>query len=326
MGVWGWVAVFAGGAALLVRAGAALAAAADEVADRTGLRRLFAGALIMAVVTSLPELVTDVAAVRAGSPDLAVGDLLGSSMANVAILAGIDLLHRGGVRAAAGVGHARLAAVAVTLTALAALAVVRPPGVSLGWVGLDTIGMATAYVAALAWLRRREGMVAQGGPERDAATAALAIRRLVVSAAGVVAAAPVVAVAARKIARGSGISETAMGTALLALTTSAPELVTSLAAVRLGAHDLAVGNLFGSNAANMALLVVVDAAATRGPLLASVDPAQVVAALVAIVLMALALAATVGGTEVRVGRLEPDAVVVLVAYVAGLVAVAAAAG
>lgn len=132
-----------------------------------------------------------------------------------------------------------------------------------------------------------------------------------------------VAISANEMAHQTGVGETFVGTSLLAVITSLPELIVSLAALRLGAYDLAVGNLFGSDAANMSVLLVVDIAYTRGPILAAVDPAQTVAAVGAILLMALALSAIVHGFATRVRRLEPDGVIVLVAYVLVLVAVAA---
>jgi cation:H+ antiporter len=287
-------------------------------------------------------LVTDMSAAVARAPDLAVGDLFGSSMANMAVLAVIDLSYRGRVWPAVEVGHARVAAVAIGLTALAVLGILTPPGWSLGWVGLDTVGVAAAYVAAVAWFRRSarveapmpmvledrvpsDGLLVPTGwsePE-DRAPSGLAsiVRRFAVAALIIFGAAPVVAVAARELAHEAGMAETTVGAGLLAVTTSLPELVASLAAVRIGAYDLAVGNLFGSNAANMAVLLFADVAYTPGPILAAVSPSQVVVGTSAILLMALALAAIVGGTETRIGRVEPDAVVLLVAYVGALVAV-----
>ncbi len=91
--------------------------------------------------------------------------------------------------------------------------------------------------------------------------------------------------------------------------------------MRIGAHDLAVGNLFGSNAFNMATLLFADVAYTDGPLLPAVDASQAVAGVSAILLMALALSAIVHGAETRVRRLEPDAVLVLIAYAGALFAV-----
>ncbi len=86
----------------------------------------------------------------------------------------------------------------------------------------------------------------------------------------VLVAAPLMADAAQSISVATGVGETFVGVALLALATSLPELVTSLAAVRMGSFELAVGNLFGSNALNVAILIFADAAYTRGPILSAV--------------------------------------------------------
>lgn len=322
--------VFVLTASVVAGAGVHLARAGDEIAERAGIPRLLVGMLLVAGATSLPELVTDVSAALAGAPDLAVGDLLGSSMANMAILAVIDLTWRHRVWPQVEVGHARVASVAIALTALGALALLTPTGLRLGWLGLDTLAIALAYVAAVAWMRRSpQSRFAEGSvlpralgwsrPERGSLRPAGV--RFALAALAILVAAPVLVAAAVEIARATGLGQTFVGAALLALSTSLPELVASVAAVRIGAHDLAVGNLFGSNAFNMAALVVVDAAYLPGPLLAAVDPSQAVGALGAILLMALALAALVHGQETRVGRLEPDAVLLLVAYFGALYAV-----
>ncbi len=94
----------------------------------TGLGGLFVGMLLLGGATSLPELATDVTAAVAGAPDLAIGDLFGSSMANMAILAVIDLLHRGRVWPATGLGHARVAAIAMALTVILLLGLIAPTG------------------------------------------------------------------------------------------------------------------------------------------------------------------------------------------------------
>jgi cation:H+ antiporter len=332
---WQWAAIFLVAAAVLARAGISLARAGDELAARTGLGRLLVGMLFVAAATSLPELLTDVSAALAGAPNLAVGDLFGSSMANMAILGVVDLTLRRKMWPLVELGHARLAAVAIGLTALATLGILTPPGVTIGWVGADTVAVAVAYVAAVAWMRRSVTIpraqrtiaplpvstgwgAVEGGSVREAGL------RFAAAAVMILVAAPVLAVAGREIATATGMGETFVGTTLMAISTSLPELVASMAALRIGAHDLAVGNLLGSNAVNMAMLVVVDLAYTRGPLLAAVDPSQVVAGVGAILLMALAVAAIVHGEETRIGRLEPDALLLLIAYLGTIWAVWAA--
>jgi cation:H+ antiporter len=331
-----WVAaiLFVLGAAALVRIGAALAVAGDELAERTRLSKLFVGTLLVAFATSLPEIATDVTAAVSNAPDLAVGDLFGSSMANMAILAIVDLRHRGRVWPSVELGHARVAAVAIVLTAFATLAMLTPPGPSLGWVGFDTVMIGGLYVAAMAWLRRaplplRPDAVAPiplqvplGLSDDPAGTARSLAVRFALATLGILVTARVVVLSAKQLADATGIEQTFIGATLLAITTSLPELVVSLAAVRIGAHDLAVGNLFGSNAANMTILLILDIAYVKGPILSAVDPAQTTAAIGAILLMALAIAALVGRSETRIRRLEPDAIVLLVAYIGAVTAVA----
>lgn len=335
-----WILLFAAAAVLVAGAGVEVARSGDELAERAGLSRLFVGMLLVAGVTSLPEVVTDVSAAVGDAPDLAVGDLFGSNMANMAILAVIDLLHRQRVWPNVEIGHARVASVAIALTALAALGVLTPPGISVGWVGIDTLFLATAYVAAVAWMRRspvsrfgRGELLPRptGWSEADHPAAppddhgpARPLRPVVVrftlAALVILVAGPLLARSAEGISDESGLGLTFMGTLFVAVTTSLPELVSSIAAVRIGSYDLAVGNLFGSNAFNMAALLVVDLAYTDGPLLPAVHPSQSVAAIGAVLLMALALAAIVHG-ETRVHRLEPDAVLLLVVYAGCIYAV-----
>lgn len=324
------LALFGACAGLVAFAGVRLARAADELAERLGIPRLLVGMLLVATATSLPELVTDMSAALRGAPDLAVGDLMGSSMANMAILALIDLRRRQRVWAHVEVGHARVAAVGVALTALATLGLLTPTGLSVGWVGVDTLVVGAAYVAAVRWMHRSpssrfasESVLPRptgwSRPQRGELHGVMA--QFAMAALVILVSAPILVYAAEEIAAAFDLGQTFVGAALLAMTTSLPELVASVAAVRLGAFDLAVGNLFGSNAFNMAALLVVDLAYLPGPLLSAVHAGQAVGGVGAILLMATALAAIVHGQETRAGRFEPDAVLLLVAYVGSLYAV-----
>lgn len=337
MGLWQAVVVFVVSSAVLVRAGSSLAGYADQISDRTKMSRLFVGTLLLAFATSLPELVTEVTAARAGAPDLALGDLFGSSMANMAILASIDLVYRGRVWPSVELGHARVAAVAIALTAMVALSIFTQTTLGIAWVGITPIAIAVLYVASIAWFRRMP-LLARPGLETpkvevqkatgwSAKAAQRSTRSLWVRFAGsalvILITAPVVTLSVKVIADSTGIAQTFLGAALLAVTTSLPELIASIASVRIGAYDMAVGNLFGSNVANMSVLLFADLAYTEGPILAAVSQSQVVAGLGAILLMAIAVAAIVGESErTRFRRLEPDAIVLLAVYAATLTAIA----
>ena len=329
------VVIFGVSAGAVAGAGIALARNGDAIAQRTGLGGLVVGMFLLAGATSLPEIATDVSAALADAPDLAVGDLFGSSMANMAILALVDLVYRGRVWTTVGLGQARLAAVAIALTSVALLALLLPNPIAIGWIGVETIVIVVGYLAATAWIHRTRrtgrheqdlsGEVIAPTGWGDAASPGAPLRavaiRFAMAASVVLVAAPFVALSAEGIAHETGIGQTFVGTFLLAATTSLPELVASLTAIRIGAHDLAVGNLFGSNAFNMVALLAADLAYFPGPILAAVAPAQAIAGVGAILLMALALAAVIHGTETRIRRLEPDAVAVLLVYVLLLVAI-----
>ncbi len=139
-----------------------------------------------------------------------------------------------------------------------------------------------------------------------------------VAALGIIAAAPFLASSAEHIAEQMGLTETFVGTSLLAITTSMPELVTSLAAVRLGAFDLAVGNLYGSNAFNMAAFFFADVAYREGPLLSAVSEAHAYTALWAILLMNLGLMGIMYRAAKRFFLIEPDSLLMIFGYLLGM--------
>jgi cation:H+ antiporter len=337
MSLWQAVVVFLVSAAVLVRAGASLAGYADQIAERMRMSRLFVGTLMLAFATSLPELVTDITAARADAPDLAVGDLLGSSMANMAILAIIDLLYRGRVWPSVELGHARVAAVAIGLTSIAVLSILTGSEAGIGWVGFAPIVIMVLYVLSIAWFRRMPLLARPGLDDRtipmqkptgwSVKAAQYSLGKLWfgfgVAVSFIFMSAPIATLAVKAIAEHTGIEQSFLGAALLAVTTSLPELVASIASLRIGAYDMAVGNLFGSNVANMSVLLFADIAYTEGPILAAVAPAQAVAGVGAILLMAIAVAAIVGESErTRLRQLEPDAIALLLAYGALITAVA----
>jgi cation:H+ antiporter len=140
----------------------------------------------------------------------------------------------------------------------------------------------------------------------------------VLAAAMIVLAGPQLASSADALAEQTGLGETFFGTFALALVTSLPELAVSASALRIGAQNLAIANLLGSNATNMALLLPLDIAYRDGPLLAQSDPSVLVAAGAAVLLMSIGTMAIV--LKAERGRLPVDraAVLMLVAYAIGL--------
>ncbi len=317
---------FAACAAVIIVAGTFLTRCADALADLTGLGRLLVGSILLAGSTSLPELTVDISAVRIGLPDMAVGDLMGSSLFNLLILAVIDMLHhsRGRLLSRASAAHALSATVSIGLMALAAAGILLGQR-SLTWtlMGVDVASLAilAVYVLGvrLVYYDQRFAAAASPQPAHDVLMPAgprMTLRRaaagFVIAAAAILVAGPFMAEAAGKLAELTGLGGTFVGTTLVALSTSLPELVASLAAVRMGAFDLAVGNVFGSNAFNMVLLVPLDAVYRDGSLLAAASPNHVLTCLATILVTSVAVAGQLYQVERRAKLIEPDALLVIV--------------
>lgn len=322
---------FVGLAAVVAVAGTVLARAADRIATATGLGRLLVGSVLLAAATSLPELSVDVAAVRGGTPDLAVGDLLGSSLMNLLILAGVDLAQRSGRRILSreAASHALSATLSIALTGLVGMALLTADRLpKLGWLGIGgwswAILVASLLGARMLFLDQRisaraaaevvgdRSLPPAGGRSLTRPGIAFASAAVVLLVAG-----PRLAHVADSLAEQSGLGRTFVGTTLVAFTTSLPELVASVVAVRMGAFDLAIGNTFGSNAFNMVLFVPLDAFQV-GPLFAAVSPAHAVTALAVIVATAIAVLGQLYQENRRIPVLEPDAMLVLLVVIAAL--------
>ena len=321
---------------VVVLAGIVLARSCDVIAARTRLGRVWVGSIFLAAATSLPELITDISAVRIGAADLAAGDLFGSSMANMLILAGIALRPGAEVFRRAALDHALSGALAIVLNAIAAVAILLSPQATVLRLGPGSLLVLIGYLAGTRVLFRHSTVAQEAAaaielgsmeaPPTAAGEAKLpslagAVVRFLLASAVILVAAPVFASSAVRIAELTGIATTFIGTWLVGMTTSLPELVTCLAAVRMGALDLAVGNLLGSNAFNMVIFAPLDLAHGDAPLLAAVSPVHAVTALVGIIMMAVAVGAVVYRSKVPGARLEPISVLMIAIYLMGLLIV-----
>jgi cation:H+ antiporter len=324
-------------AAVVVAAGTVLARSGDVIAARTRLGGVWIGAVLVAAATSLPVLVTDVSAVRLGALDLAAGDLFGSGMANMLILAVITLLPSGSeLFQRAALDHALYAALAILLTCIAAVLVIVRPATAFFGVGVGAALLLAVYLVGSHAIHRHSmtareaARTAETLGTRPTADTELsrsdtehlpplrgAVLRFAVASLVIIASAPIFAHAAAQLAVVTGLGNTFFGTWLVGLSTSLPELVTSMAAVRIGAYDLAVGNLFGSNALNMSVFVALDLA-HGGPVLSAVSGAHVLSALITVALMCTGLSALVFRAKRRLTMLEPSGATMAIIYVVGL--------
>jgi cation:H+ antiporter len=269
-------------------AGVRLSHYGDAIATLTGLSRNWVGMILLATVTSLPELVTGLSAVTvAGAPDIAVGDALGSCVFNLAILALIDLFYRRGpMYEHAGTGHIASAGFGVTLLAGVGLAMLlTAQGVmpSIGHVSFASVAIFALYLVAMRALflteQRNSRTVAVS--DRPGMTLKTALMGYGIASAVIVAAGIWLPMIGVELARAMGWSNSFVGTLFVAFATSVPELATTWGAVRIGAIDMAIGNLLGSNLFDVLILAIDDFAYLPGPIYAKVSPAHAVSAITA---------------------------------------------
>ena len=285
--------------ALIAVAGYRLSLYGDMIAEKRGLTRTWVGVVMVASVTSLPELISGLSSVTvAHTPDIALGDILGSCVFNLMLIVVLDFLHRqGSVYTSAHVGHTLSAGFGVILIGFVGvnlLLVANGSHLGIGHVGLYTPVILLLYVLAMRVIFRYEQM--RELPNADAETeryASTTLRQAVIGyslAALVVMAAGIwLPFVGKALAMQNGWGEGFVGTLLVAAVTSLPEAAVSIAAMRNGALDMALGNLFGSNLFNIAILAVDDLAYLPGPLLGAVDPTHAVSALSAMVMSGIAI-------------------------------------
>ena len=317
-------------AAAIIVAGTYLTRFADAIADLTKLGRLLIGSVLLAGATSLPELTVDVSAIRLGMADLAVGDLIGSSLMNLLILAVLDLSHhsRGKMFSKQAAGHALSGSLSAALTALAGLGLLTGKAFadySIFNVSPAIYAVAIAYVLGVRLVYLDQRIAAHGTKEHppqevpvaSGMTLSQALIGFAICAAVIFLAGPFLADAAGKIADKSGLGKTFVGTTLVALSTSLPELVSSIAALRMGALDLAIGNVFGSNAFNMVLLLPLDFLHPQ-PLLADVSQGHAVTCMAAILATLVVIMGQLYQSESRTLIIEPDACLVIAIVIGAL--------
>jgi cation:H+ antiporter len=279
-------------AGIILVAGTYLSKYGDIIAEKTGLGRTWIGVVLMASVTSLPELITGISSVALFAlPDIATGNILGACMLNLLMIPVLDFIggsapissrvHQGHILTA---GFAILMLAVVTVSAL--LGTSLP---SIGWIGVNSFIFIAIYVLAMRMVffyekRRIAEFVKEMAEEVQYRhiSKSKTYSMFGVNALLIIGAAIYLPHLGEEIATSTGLGETFVGSVFIALSTTLPELVVSVSALTIGAADMAVGNLFGSNVFNIFVLAIDDLFYTAGPLLARVSGNHLVSSLCAI--------------------------------------------
>lgn len=258
--------------------GRTIARYGDIIAHKTGLGGMWIGVVLLALVTSLPELFTGISAITlVGAPDLTIGDLFGANAFNLLNLAMLDIAYHNGVLLrVASPSHRLTGWFSLVLVLVAAVSILisslsSTMAIGMSWIGWYTPLIILLYLVFMRVLFRSE----QRQPSPQTAEPAYRETSLnktylyfAIAAAFIIGAGIWLALIGKEIAEATGLGESFVGSIFLAFTTSLPEITVSFAAMRIGAVDMAVANMIGSNLFNMTIISIDDLLYTQGPVLA----------------------------------------------------------
>jgi cation:H+ antiporter len=317
--------------ALFVAAGA-LVWFADQFADQTGFGKVAVGMVLLGGVTSLPEITIATTSTLQGTPLLSITDVLGSAALNVVILAVADAsFGRGALTSIQGSSRVMLQGVlGIVVMALAVGAYVAGDVLIFG-VGAWSWLMLVVYAISIFLLTRSarddawkpaEPRRGRGGSEEDAGDRTPMLHlalKIAACAAGILVAGVTLAQTGAALAEQSGLGLGFFGAVFLAVTTSLPEISTSVSLVRRRQYEMAISGIFGTNVFNVTIIVLVDAIHPGGPVLPEVGRPASVGALIGIVLTSIFLVGLIERRDRVVLRMGYDSLAVLLAYAGGLV-------
>ncbi len=288
--------IFTACSVAIVLAGIRLAPYGEAMGRHTGIGQGWIGLLFLATLTSIPEMTTTITGARIGAPNIALGNAFGSNLFNVAIVLVMDimLLGRGPFLRNVRTYHVISGGIAVLLTSLAVVGIV----IEFSWtcLGISPVSwmILLGYVAGVFLLfhvERNEGAAQENGAGMSLlrAVVGFAVCAIIVVVSGIV-----LIRTSQQISLSTGLSSPLMGAVLVAVITSLPELAASVGALRIGAFDMIVGNLFGSNMFNILTVFFADAAFRSGSILNRLGEGagdQIVVAVCGVMLTAMAIVA-----------------------------------
>lgn len=310
-----------------------LTSLADQLADRTGLGEALTGALFLGASTSLPEIATSVTAAAKGYSQLAVSNALGGIAVQTAFLSIADMTYRRAnlEHAAASIANIMQGTLAVVLLAICILASVVPDPQWLGihpatplMLGVYLYGLHLVYKAQTdpMWKPQRTSETRDDIPEDNQSDNVPLVGlwvRFVFAAVMIGSGGWLIAESGIAISKHTRLSETIIGTVFTSVSTSLPELVITLAAVRQGALTLAVGGILGGNAFDTLLMAFSDVAYRAGTIYQGISQYQVFLMALTILMTGILLMGLVRREKHGIANIGFESFFILVLYI-GMIA------
>ncbi len=287
---------------MIILAGSKLASFGEGLSKASGLGQGWIGLLFLATITSIPELTTTVTGGVINVPNIAVGNALGSNLFNLAIIGVVDILlfTKGPFLSKVRSYHAVSGGIGVLLSVLVILGIAIKP-------------------TPIYRIEKGQGEV--GENRERAMSLARAVSGFVFCAIVIIIAGVFLIHASKAISLEFGFSGPFMGAILVAVVTSLPELATSIGAFRIGAYDMIMGNLLGSNMFNILTIFLADIAFRRGAILSHLGGGgkdQLLIAMAGILLAVITIVAISCRSRRRIVGIGASGILILATYLASV--------
>lgn len=286
---------FAFCAGIIILSGSKLSFYGDKIAELTGMGKAWVGLILMASVTSLPELVTGISSVAiVKAPDLAAGDIFGSCVFNLFILSVLDARLKFPLFSVVKSSHIVAVFMGIILLMVAGMAIYLSDEMpTILWISGFSIILLGGYLISIWGIFKYEQTLFIDSPSDKAihlppnpGEFKKVVGGYALHAVIVLSAALFLPYFGEHIANHTGLGNSFFGTLFIAAATSLPELVVSLAALKMGAVDMAVGNLLGSNVFNIFILALDDIFYKEGSLFNAISPNHLFSIFITIIMTA----------------------------------------
>lgn len=319
--------IFLLSAIITVIAAIKLAQYADTLSVETSLGGLFVGTILLAGATSLPEVTTSLAAIAIDSPDIAVGNVFGSNLFNLFILAVVDLFYRKKqMLNQVNDEHFYSAIVGILLALCAFLSITLKINYTLLGLGIDSLIIIIIYGLGITFISKLETgektTKVQLNQEYEKTnkqlTGQASIKRIslnfTMAAIIILITGSVLSITGDQIAVITGLGKSFVGSFFIAITTSLPELVALVSAVKFKNYNLAVGTILGSNMFNMLIISGADLFYKNGALLAKVSSVHQITISAVVILSCIIILQLRGKSSQTAFKYSLPSLVLILAY------------
>lgn len=305
----------------------------DVIAEKTGLGGLWIGVILVSIATSLPELFTGVGStVFVNAPNLTVGNLFGANTYNLVNIAVLDFLNKGvPLLSAVSTGQlltATLSLIPILIAAVGIFLSQQLPQAAFANVSFYSALILISYIVSTRIIfkfeKKQQTIEALNKKEKilfkyDHVLLKTACVRYLLAAVAIAGAGIWLAYIGDDLAKFLNLGQNFVGSLFLGFATTLPEMTVSIAALRLGAKELAVANMVGSNLFNITIIFINDALYRKAPIFSVLTQQHIFTAFVVILMTIIVISALVlkPKAKTKLG-LSVYAIALIVVFVLGM--------